>query len=144
MKITLQEIDIITGEENEDIIFKERSKLYRWREAEWKERGTGELKILRDRNNNKIRLLLRQDKTKKIVANFLSKFILNPVQEDPLCELKEHMGSDKAFCLMANDFSEGKTVTEIFLFRFSTNKSNLIITKLPLISNKPFRIPSNL
>ena len=80
MKITLQEIDIITGEENEDIIFKERSKLYRWREAEWKERGTGELKILRDRNNNKIRLLLRQDKTKKIVANFLSKFILNPVR----------------------------------------------------------------
>ncbi len=72
MKITLQEIDILTGEENEDIIFKERSKLYRWKDAEWKERGTGELKLLRDKNNNKIRLLLRQDKTKKIVANFLS------------------------------------------------------------------------
>jgi hypothetical protein len=38
------------------------------------------------------------------------------------------MGSDKAFSLVANDFSEGKTITEICLLRFSTNKSNMVVT----------------
>jgi len=55
----------MTGEENEDILFKSRSKLYRWRESEWKERGTGILKLLRDKTTKKIRILMRQDKTKK-------------------------------------------------------------------------------
>ena len=38
-------------------------------EREWKERGTGELKLLRHKTHNKIRLLTRQDKTLKICAN---------------------------------------------------------------------------
>lgn len=38
-------------------------------EREWKERGTGELKLLRHKTHNKVRLLMRQDKTLKICAN---------------------------------------------------------------------------
>ena len=61
-----------TGEEDEDLIFLTRSKLFRFRENQWKERGAGDLKLLRNKSTNKIRVLMRQDKTLKIVANFIS------------------------------------------------------------------------
>jgi len=38
-------------------------------EKEWKQRGTGDLKLLKHRKMGKIRLLMRQDKTLKICAN---------------------------------------------------------------------------
>ena len=66
----------VTGEENEDCIFKMRAKLYRFRDGEWKERGIGFLKLNRHKTNNKIRLIMRQDKTLKPVANFLRKLDL--------------------------------------------------------------------
>ena len=52
-----------------------RAKLFRFKANEWKERGVGELKLLRHKETFKIRLLLRQDKTLKPVANFLSNYI---------------------------------------------------------------------
>lgn len=50
-----------------------RAKLFRFRANEWKERGVGEMKILRHKTNFKVRLIMRQDKTFKPVANFFSK-----------------------------------------------------------------------
>ena len=50
-----------------------RIKLYRFREDQWKERGIGNAKLLRDKENKRIRFLMRQEKTKKPVANFMSK-----------------------------------------------------------------------
>ena len=88
-----------------------RARLYRWRNSEWKERGTGELKLLRNKNTKKIRLILRQDKTLKPVANFL-------VSEDPLCILKEHQGSDKMFFFTAYDCSEDPFEIEKFVLKF--------------------------
>ena len=45
--VSLPEVDVPTGEDNEEEIFKMRSKLYRFasnsQPPEWKERGTGEL-----------------------------------------------------------------------------------------------------
>ena len=64
-----------TGEENLECIFKMRTKLYRLRDEQWKERGIGNLKIMRDRAQRKIRVLMRQEKTLKPVANHLSKSI---------------------------------------------------------------------
>ena len=63
-----------SGEENEELIFKMRARLYRWRDNEWKERGTGEIKLLRDKTEKRIRFVLRQDKTLKAVANFIVVF----------------------------------------------------------------------
>jgi hypothetical protein len=100
------------GEENEEIIFKIRSKLYRWRQNEWKERGIGEIKFLKHKFNNKIRIVMRQDKTKKAVANFI-------ISDDPLCMLKNHMGSNKMFFFSAIDFSEGSMQIENFVFKFA-------------------------
>ena len=36
---------------------------------EWKERGTGDLKLLRHKKTKNVRLLMRRDKTHKICAN---------------------------------------------------------------------------
>ncbi|TRY81113.1 hypothetical protein TCAL_16753 [Tigriopus californicus] len=48
--ITLPEVIINSGEEDEDELFRMRSKLFRYDSAadppEWKERGTGDIKIL--------------------------------------------------------------------------------------------------
>jgi RanBP1 domain len=39
--------------------------------GEWKERGVGPMKLLRHKDNDRIRLLMRQDKTLKIRANHI-------------------------------------------------------------------------
>ena len=72
-QIVLPEINITSDEETDDLLFKARAKLYRWKDNEWKERGTGELKILRNRKTTKIRVVMRQEKTFKLVCNFMSK-----------------------------------------------------------------------
>lgn len=41
--------------------------------SEWKERGTGELKMLRHSGSGKVRIVMRRDKTLKICANHSSK-----------------------------------------------------------------------
>lgn len=40
-------IDVKTGEEDEEEMFRQRAKLYRWDGVEWKERGVGDMKILK-------------------------------------------------------------------------------------------------
>ena len=40
---------------------------------EWKERGVGDVKFLRHKNSNNVRLLMRREKTHKICANHYSK-----------------------------------------------------------------------
>ena len=53
-KIDLPEVPKITGEEYETLIGLFRSKLYRWRNKEWKERGLGDLKILKSKTGVRI------------------------------------------------------------------------------------------
>lgn len=50
-----------------------KCKLYRFdpESAEWKERGVGQVKLLEHKENHKIRLLMRQEKTLKIRANHI-------------------------------------------------------------------------
>ncbi len=57
------------------------------------------LNLLRHRKDKKIRCILRQDKTLKIVADFI-------VSEKPLCELKPHQGSEKMFMFIVYVCSE--------------------------------------
>ena len=107
--LNLAKVEVKTGEEDEDLIFKSRGKLFRFRDGEWKERGTGDLKLLRHKTEKKIRFILRQDKTLKIVANFI-------ISEKPLCELKPHQGSEKMFMFIAYDCSE-EPVMEKFVIK---------------------------
>lgn len=109
--VDLPEVEIKSGEEDKDLIYKGRGKLYRWHEDQWKERGTGDVKLLRDKTTQKVTLVMRQDSTKKVVANFL-------IEQDPLCVLTPHAGSDKAWLWMAHDYSEGEVKREKFAMRF--------------------------
>ena len=54
---------------------------------------------------------MRQDKTKKPVANFL-------LSESPLCELKPQAGSPAAWVWIAMDNSDGETEKEQFACKF--------------------------
>eukprot|EP00435_Cladocopium_sp_Y103_P066081 s648_g28.t1 len=108
MKMT----EVPTGEEDEDEIYSQRSKLYRFKDGEWKERGLGESKLLRHRENGKIRFMMRQEKTGKIVANHY------PYDYPPYCELKLNTGSDKCWVWTTMDYSEDEVQVEQFALRF--------------------------
>lgn len=70
-----EKVDVKTNEELEDQVFKMRAKLFRFdHEAkEWKERGTGDVRLLKHKENGKTRLVMRRDKTLKVCANHYSK-----------------------------------------------------------------------
>ena len=48
-------IQVKTGEEDEEVVYCHRAKLFRLSDGEWKERGVGEVKILRQTANGKTR-----------------------------------------------------------------------------------------
>ena len=71
----LEEVEVTSGEEDEEILFQIRSKLFLFGETmldkgtgnkTWRERGVGEVKVLKHKEFGKIRLLMRQDKTMKV------------------------------------------------------------------------------
>merc|ERR1719311_687574 len=97
--VTLEVKDTVeTGEENEEQLYSQRSKLYRFRDGDWKERGLGESKLLKHKENGKIRFMLRQEKTLKIVANHYV------VDHPPYCELRPNAGSDKIWVWTTPDY----------------------------------------
>ena len=69
----MPKVETKKADEGLECILKMRTKLYRFTDNQWKERGVGNLKMLRDRKERKIRVLMRQEKTFKPVANFLRK-----------------------------------------------------------------------
>eukprot|EP00906_Rhabdomonas_costata_P032605 RCo045929 len=107
-------VETATGEENEDVLWKKRAKLYRFDKEsnQWKERGTGEVKFLCNTASKKIRLLMRRDGTLKLCANHL---VL------PTLELKPNVGSDRSWVWhVAGDLSEETPVDEVFAIRFQS------------------------
>lgn len=80
-------------------------------------KSQGELKFLRNNERKRIRFVLRQDKTKKVVANFY-------IAEDPLCELKAYMGSDKSFFFFAYECSEDQPKVERYVIKLGNYQSN--------------------
>lgn len=70
-----EKVETKTNEELEEQTFKMRAKLFRFdaNSKEWKERGTGDVRLLKHSENNKTRLVMRRDKTLKVCANHYSK-----------------------------------------------------------------------
>ena len=66
-----EKVETKTNEELEEQTFKMRAKLFKFdRESrEWKERGTGDVRLLKHKDNGKTRLVMRRDKTLKVCAN---------------------------------------------------------------------------
>ncbi|EER17458.1 Ran-specific GTPase-activating protein, putative [Perkinsus marinus ATCC 50983] len=80
--------------------------------GEWKERGTGEMRLLKEKKSGRVRALMRQEKTLKIIANHYV------VENGPYCSLKPNAGSQKCWVWMASDYAEGEQRTEQFALKF--------------------------
>lgn len=105
------EVEVHTGEEDEEVMFTERAKLFRHLENEWKERGIGSIKILKNKSNGTARILMRREQTYKICANH--KITAGMTLTVPLQDKEA-----KSFLWVANDFADEKLQMEKFLVRF--------------------------
>ncbi|XP_061586347.1 ran-specific GTPase-activating protein [Cololabis saira] len=112
--VSLPEQDVKTLEEDEEELFKMRAKLYRFASEndppEWKERGTGDVKLLKHKERGTIRLLMRRDRTLKICANH---------HITPMMELKPNAGSDRAWVWNTlADYADESPKPELLAIRF--------------------------
>ena len=112
--VQLSAVEVKTGEEDENILFCERAKLYRFDSAtnQMKERGIGEMKILQHKTTNLCRILMRREQVLKLCANH---------QITSQMELKPHQGSENAYVWSAMDFADGEAKHETLCVRFKTN-----------------------
>ena len=117
--VHLDRVDVTTGEEDEEETFKVRCKLFVFvaedvyggekRSNFWKERGTGDVKVLKHKTTGKNRLLMRQEKTLKIAANH---------QIMAETTMKPNVGSDRSWVFEAFDFAEEELKHDTFAIRF--------------------------
>ncbi|KIJ28790.1 hypothetical protein M422DRAFT_37213 [Sphaerobolus stellatus SS14] len=116
IKLTDQ-VQIKSHEEDEDVVFKMRAKLFRFdtETTEWKERGTGELRLFAHKEHKKLRLVMRRDKTLKVCANHL-------ITED--MKLQPNIGSDRSWVYRCHaDISEGEPSNETLAVRFGNSEN---------------------
>ncbi|GMG55600.1 unnamed protein product [Ambrosiozyma monospora] len=115
--VKLEKVEVKTNEENEEVLFKIRAKLFKFHPetSEWKERGTGDVKFLKHKETGKVRLLMRRDKTLKVCANHIVA---------PEYTLKPNVGSDRSWVYSVTaDVSEGAPEAQTLAIRFG-NKEN--------------------
>ena len=70
-----EQIDLTTsgpGEEDDDVVLQVKAKALKWDSASstWASKGVGPLRVLKNRQSNLTRVLLRQDPSGRIVLNF--------------------------------------------------------------------------
>ncbi len=130
-------VKVTTGEEDEEVLFKHRAKVFRcvmqtWYflshviyiptihimhsifrfdpdTKQWKERGIGDIKILKNPSKHTYRVLLRRDQIHKIACNHLIK---------PEMELEPMFGSETAVCWFAMDYADEEPKVEKLAVRF--------------------------
>lgn len=102
------EVEVRTGEEDEEIMFCHRAKLFRHVDKEWKERGIGDIKILKNKSGSS-RILMRRDQTHKICANH---------KITPELILTVPNNESKGLIWVANDFADEELHLEKFFVRF--------------------------
>ncbi|KAJ5098484.1 hypothetical protein N7532_005485 [Penicillium argentinense] len=110
-----EKVETKTNEEAEEQAFKMRAKLFKFdRESkEWKERGTGDVRLLKHKENQKTRLVMRRDKTLKVCANH---YIV------PDMKLSPNVGSDRSWVWnAAADVSEGEPEAQTLAIRFANS-----------------------
>ncbi|KAF8204903.1 ran/spi1 binding protein [Pholiota molesta] len=117
-----EQVDTKTHEEDEDVLFKMRAKLFRFDgdSSEWKERGTGDVRLLSHKESKKVRLVMRRDKTLKVCANHIISGEMR---------LQPNVGSDRSWVWkVAADYSENPPTSETLAIRFA-NQDNAALFK---------------
>ena len=97
--LQITKLDTIkTGEENDEIIFKHRAKLYRF-DKQWKNRGIGDIKLTKNVKTGYCRVIMRRDIVYKLCANHAIM---------PNMELNMLESSDRSWIWFTpSDYSEG-------------------------------------
>uniref|UniRef100_A0A1A9WNS8 E3 SUMO-protein ligase RanBP2 n=1 Tax=Glossina brevipalpis TaxID=37001 RepID=A0A1A9WNS8_9MUSC len=106
-----EKIEVKTGEEEEEILYTHRAKLYRFTEGEWKERGLGNVKILRHLVTKKLRVIMRREQVLKICLNHVLNEDVNYKRKD-----------EKSWFFAVNDFSEEIMDLQKFTLHFKTEE----------------------
>ncbi|KAI1723123.1 ranBP1 domain-containing protein [Ditylenchus destructor] len=107
-------VEAKTGEEDEEVLFVARCKLYRFDKdtKENKERGLGEIKVLRNSKTDRYRCVMRRDQVLKVCANFPihASFKITPKPHLPTayywsCKdyTEDTNGSDEVLCARFKD-----------------------------------------
>ncbi|XP_032044259.1 coiled-coil domain-containing protein 138 [Aythya fuligula] len=108
-----------TGEEDEEKFFCNGAKLFRFdaESNEWKERGIGNVKILKHKVSGKFRLLMRRDQVLKICANHY-------INTD--MKLTPNAGSDRSFVWHALDYADELLKPETLGIWFETPEEAML------------------
>lgn len=125
-------IEVKTGEEDEDVLYCHRAKLFRFKDSEWKERGLGDVKILKHKTTGKLRffisiililihyallqcyyfrVVMRREQILKICLNHVLNNEIEYKRKDP-----------KSWSFVAIDFSEGEQDVNQFSIRFKNEE----------------------
>lgn len=115
--VHLEKAEFKTHEENEWQTFKMRAKLFKFDadSKEWKERGTGDVRLLKHKENGKTRLVMRRDKTLKVCANH---YVV------PNMKLSLNVGSDRSWVWNTTaDVSEGVPEPQTLAIRFANSEN---------------------
>lgn len=108
------EIELKTNEEDEEILYSCRAKIFRFvsETSEWKERGFGVFKFLKHKSTGKVRVLMRRDKTLKICANH---YMTSKMK------LEQNVGSDRSWVYSTlADFSDEESKAETFAIKLGS------------------------
>jgi Ran-binding protein 1 len=114
--VDLPEIAVVTGEEQEEELAKLKSKIYRFRYGEWKERGVGELRYLKHKINNMTRILSRAEKTHRCTLNHF------PLKQPPLGILEKLKTGNNTWAWAAQDSSDDAPAIERFCAKFTSKE----------------------
>ncbi|CDR99682.1 hypothetical protein [Sporisorium scitamineum] len=111
------QVEVKTHEEDEEVTFKMRAKLFRFDKdaKEWKERGTGDVRLLEHKQTHKVRLVMRRDKTLKVCANH---YVTSDMKLSP------NVGSDRSWVYnVAADVADGEPTAETLAIRFANSEN---------------------
>ena len=121
--ITLPEVQVSTGEENETSLFSHRAKLFRFTGTAWKERGVGDIKILNNKCTNKARVLMRREQVLKVCCNhtITAEMTLVPNQGNDKswtwytpCDFADEVSNPEKFAVRFRHSDSAKKFKEVF------------------------------
>jgi len=75
----------------------------------WLDRGVGQVKILQHRESSMVRLLMRHEKTMKVIMNHIT---------DPRITMSPNNGSDRSWVWSAYDYADGELKETVFALKF--------------------------